>query len=277
MIRASSEGINGIIMQAVLEAFFLGIVEGLTEFLPVSSTAHLLLIGDMLGFEGPPGKTFEIVIQMGAVLAVCVVFWRRLWGVATTLGQPRSFAFARNVLIAFLPAAVIGATLYKYIKQLLESPVVAASALVVGGFAILVIERLVKRARIHDIEDMSPALAFGIGFCQVLAMVPGVSRAGATIMGSMLLGVERKTAAEFSFFLAIPTMLGATVYSLYKNWAGLSWEGTGLIAVGFIAAFLSALVVVRGFIAFIGRHGFAPFAWYRIVVGGLMLVLLLSR
>ncbi|WP_242443053.1 undecaprenyl-diphosphate phosphatase [Magnetospirillum sp. 15-1] len=264
-------------MLAMIEALFLGIVEGLTEFLPVSSTAHLMLVGDMLGFEGPPGKTFEIVVQLGAILAVCVVFWPRLWGVATTLNQPRSIAFVRNVLVAFLPAAVIGATLYKYIKQMLESPLVAAVALVVGGFAILLIERLVKRARIHDIEDMSPALALGVGFCQVLAMVPGVSRAGATIMGSMLLGLDRRAAAEFSFFLAIPTMCGASIYSLYKNWSTLSFDGAGLIAIGFAAAFLSALVVVKGFIGFVGRHGFAPFAWYRIVFGSAMIALILLR
>ena len=264
-------------MQLFLEALLLGIIEGLTEFLPVSSTAHLLLVGDMLGFEGPPGKTFEIVIQLGAILAVCVVYWHKLWGVATTLTQPRSVAFVRNVLLAFLPAAVIGATAYKYIKQMLESPLIAATALVVGGVAILIIEKMVKRARIHEVEDMSPLLSFGIGFCQVLAMIPGVSRAGATIMGSMLLGVERRTAAEFSFFLAIPTMTGATVYSLYKNWSTLSLDGSALIAIGFVAAFFSALVVVKTFIAFISRHGFAPFAYYRILFGGLMLVLILTR
>lgn len=264
-------------MQLFLEALFLGIIEGLTEFLPVSSTAHLMLVGDMLGFEGPPGKTFEIVIQLGAILAVCVVYWPKLWGVATTLGDGRSFAFVRNVMLAFLPAAVIGATAYKYIKQMLESPLVAASSLVIGGFVILAIEKMVKRARIHEVEDLSPAMSLAIGFCQVLAMVPGVSRAGATIMGSMLLGVERKTAAEFSFFLAIPTMTGATVYSLYKNWSSLSLDGSALIAVGFVAAFFSALVVVKTFIAFISRHGFAPFAYYRIVFGALMLALILTR
>ena len=264
-------------MQSFLEALLLGVIEGLTEFLPVSSTAHLLLIGDMLGFEGPPGKTFEIVIQMGAILAVCVVYWPKLWGVATSLTDRRSTAFVRNVLLAFLPAAVIGATAYKYIKQMLEAPLVAATALVVGGVAILVIEKVVKRARIHEIEDLSPALSIGIGFCQVLAMIPGVSRAGATIMGSMLLGVERKTAAEFSFFLAIPTMTGATVYSLYKNWSTLSLDGSALIAAGFIAAFFAALVVVKSFIGFISRHGFAPFAYYRIVFGALMLALILTR
>jgi len=264
-------------VQIWLEAVFLGVVEGLTEFLPVSSTAHLMLVGDLLGFEGPPGKTFEIVIQLGAILAVCVVFRQRLWGVATTLTQPRSFAFVRNVVLAFLPAGVVGALLYKYIKQLLDSPMVAAAALLVGGFAILAIERLIKRSRVRDIEDMSPALSLGIGCCQLLAMVPGVSRAGATIMGAMLLGVERRTAAEFSFFLAIPTMLGASVYSLYKNWAELSTDGAGLIAIGFIAAFFSALVVVKGFVAFISRHGFSPFAWYRIAFGGAMLVVLAMR
>ncbi|TAN63820.1 MAG: undecaprenyl-diphosphate phosphatase, partial [Magnetospirillum sp.] len=226
--------------------------------------------------EGPPGKTFEIVIQLGAILAVCVVYWHKLWGVTTTLTDPRSVAFVRNVLLAFLPAAVIGATAYKYIKQMLDSPLVAAIALVVGGFAILIIEKMVKRARIHEVEDLSPAMSLAIGFCQVLAMVPGVSRAGATIMGSMLLGVERRTAAEFSFFLAIPTMTGATVYSLYKNWSTLSFDGSALIAVGFAAAFLSALVVVKTFIAFISRHGFAPFAYYRIGFGALMLVLILT-
>jgi len=264
-------------MQIYLEALLMGVIEGLTEFLPISSTAHLLLLGDMLGFEGPPGKTFEIVIQLGAILAVCVVYSHKLWGVATTLGDKRSQAFVRNVLIAFLPAAVIGATLYKYIKQMLESPTTAATALVVGGVAILVIERMVKRVRVTEVEDLSPKMSLAIGFCQVLAMVPGVSRAGATIMGSMLLGVERRAAAEFSFFLAIPTMAGATVYSLYKNWSTLSLDGAGLIAIGFVAAFFAALVVVKTFIGFIGRHGFAPFAWYRIAFGGLMLVLLLTR
>jgi len=264
-------------MLAMFEALLLGIVEGLTEFLPVSSTAHLMLVGDLLGFEGSSGKTFEIVIQLGAILAVCWVFRIRLWDVATTLGQPRSFAFVRNVLLAFLPSAVVGAVAYKYIKQMLDSPLVAATALVVGGFAILAIERMAKRARVHDIEDMSPALALGVGACQLVSMIPGVSRAGATILGAMLLGLDRRAAAEFSFFLAIPTMCGASVYSLYKNWAVISFDGIGLIAIGFVAAFFSALVVVRGFIGFVGRHGFAPFAWYRIAFGSAMVALILLR
>lgn len=263
-------------MQIALEALFLGIIEGLTEFLPVSSTAHLMLAGDLLGFEGPGGKTFEIVVQLGAILAVCWVFRERLLRVAMTLGEPASFAFVRNILLAFLPSAVVGALAYKYIKQMLDSPLVAASALVVGGVAILIIERLSKRARVHSVEDMSPALSLGVGLCQMLAMVPGVSRAGATILGAMMLGVDRRAAAEFSFFLAIPTMVGASAYSLYKNRDALSFDGAGLIAIGFVAAFISALVVVRGFIGFVGRHGFAPFAWYRIVVGGAMVAVYLT-
>lgn len=265
-------------MQTFLEALGLGIVEGLTEFLPVSSTAHLMLVGDMLGFQGPSGKTFEIVIQLGAILAVCVVYWRRLWGATIGMAsEPRARAFVRNVLLAFLPSMVAGALLYKYIKQMLDAPMVAAVALVVGGVAILVIERMVKRPRVAEVEDFSPRLALAIGLCQLVSMIPGVSRAGATIMGALLLGVERRAAAEFSFFLAIPTMLGATVYSLYKNWAAISFDGGALIAAGFVAAFFAALAVVKPFVAFVGRHGFAPFAWYRIVFGGVMVVLLLVR
>lgn len=260
-------------MENVLHAVLLGVIEGLTEFLPVSSTGHLLLADELLGFKGDAGKTFEIVIQLGAILAVCVVFWQRLWHAATCfVSEAPARAFIRNVILAFLPSAVIGAVAYKQIKVMLESPMTVAVALVVGGVAILVIERMNKKPKVHQVEDMSVPLALKIGLCQVVSMIPGVSRAGATIMGSMLLGVDRRVAAEFSFFLAIPTMAGATALSLYKNWSALSLDDAGLIAVGFVTAFLSALVVVRGFIAFISRHGFGPFAWYRIVVGGVAIV-----
>lgn len=265
-------------MDLLLQALALGIVEGVTEFLPISSTAHLILVGDLLGFNGPAGKTFEIVIQLGAILAVCVVYWRRLWGAAvhvTTEVSARNFI--RNVILGFLPAAVIGATLYKYIKVMLDHPAVSAVTLIVGGFAILAIERMVKKGRIFNVDDFSIGLSLKVGFCQCLAMVPGVSRSGATIMGAMLLGVDRKAAAEYSFFLAIPTMLAATVYSLWKARGELSMDGGALIAAGFVMAFFSALVVVKGFIAFIGRHGFAPFAWYRIVFGAVMLAVLYLR
>jgi undecaprenyl-diphosphatase len=264
-------------MDIILQALLLGIVEGLTEFLPVSSTGHLILIGDLLGFQGPPGKAFEIVIQLGAIGAVCVVYWRRLWGAAAGLGSdPAARAFVRNILVAFLPAMAIGVVAYKHIRALLDSPVVVAVALVAGGVLILVLERINKHPRHHAVEDFPLPLALKIGLFQCIAMIPGVSRSGATIMGAMLVGVDRKAAAEFSFFLAIPTMLGATVYSIYKNRADLTFDNAGLIALGFVAAFLTALVVVKGAIAFISRHGFAPFAWYRIGFGTIMLVLLLK-
>lgn len=265
-------------MELFLQALLLGVVEGLTEFLPVSSTGHLILLGDLLGFQGPPGKTFEIVIQLGAILAVCVVYWQRLAGAAVGLGSdPKARAFVRNILIGFLPAMVIGAVAYKAIRALLDSPVVVAVALIVGGVAILALERMVKKPQVFSVEAMSVPTAVKIGLFQCLAMVPGVSRSGATIMGSLLLGVERKAAAEFSFFLAIPTMVGATAFKMYKDWASLSFDNMALIAAGFAAAFLAALLVVRAAIAFISRHGFAPFAWYRIVFGTVMLAVLLTR
>ncbi|HSV29533.1 MAG TPA: undecaprenyl-diphosphate phosphatase [Candidatus Omnitrophota bacterium] len=265
-------------MDILLQAVLLGVVEGLTEFLPVSSTGHLILLGDLLGFQGPPGKTFEIVIQLGAILAVCVVYWRRLWDAGTGIvHDAASRAFVRNILIGFLPAMVVGVVAYKHIKALLNSPLVVAVALVVGGVVILVLERVNKKPRFHAVEDFPMPLALKVGIFQCIAMIPGVSRSGATIMGALMVGVERRAAAEFSFFLAIPTMMGATAYSLYKNWADLSFDNLGLIAAGFAAAFLAALVVVKAAIAFIGRHGFAPFAWYRIGFGGLMLVVLLTR
>lgn len=262
---------------AALEAALLGVVEGLTEFLPVSSTGHLVLLVDLLGFAGPPGRVFEVVIQFGAILAVCVAYFRRLataaLGVFHDAGARR---FVANVLIAFLPAAVLGATLHGFIKGVLFDPLVVSVALIAGGFAILLIERLAHRPRFAAVEEIPWTRALAVGFCQTLAMIPGVSRSGATIMGALLLGVERRAAAEFSFFLAIPTMLGAAVFDLWKNRDGLTLDGLGLVAVGFLFAFLSALLVVRWFVAFVGRHGFAPFALYRIAVGTVMLVLLLA-
>lgn len=261
-----------------LEAILLGIVEGLTEFLPVSSTGHLILLIDILGFEGPPGKVFEIVIQLGAILAVCWVYRRKLIDTVRTLPHdPAARRFAFNILLGFLPAMVIGAAAHGFIKQVLFSPVVVSVSLVVGGVLILLIERGVRFPRYQEIETFPPSLALKIGFAQTLAMIPGVSRSGATIMGAVLLGAGRRAATEFSFLLAIPTMLAATVYDVYKNWSVLSFDNAALIAVGFVAAFLSAVMVVRTAIAFIGRHGFVPFAWYRIIVGGVMLALLFTR
>jgi undecaprenyl-diphosphatase len=255
----------------------IGIVEGLTEFLPVSSTGHIILAEELLHFEGPPGKVFEIVIQLGAILAICFLYRAKI--IATVAGvfrrDPVSLRFATAVIVAFLPAAVVGVALHKYIKVLLEKPIVVAVALIVGGVAILVIEKLAQRPRVKSVDDIGWKTALFIGVCQCLAMVPGVSRSGATIMAARVFRVDRATAAEFSFFLAIPTMLGATVYDLMKNWSTLSPNGGGLILLGMVVAFISALVVVKAFVAFISRHGFGVFAWYRIAIGALALVLLL--
>lgn len=261
----------------IAKTVLIGLIEGLTEFLPVSSTGHIILAAKVLHFEGPPGKVFEIVIQLGAILAVCFLYRAKI--AKTVSGvlkrEPVATRFASSVIVAFLPAAVVGVALHKYIKALLDKPIVVAVSLIVGGIAILVIERLAQRPRIKSVDDVDWKTALFIGICQCLAMVPGVSRSGATIMAARALRVDRAAAAEFSFFLAIPTMLGATVYDLFRNWSTLGWEGGGLILLGMVVAFLSALAVVQAFVAFISRHGFGIFAWYRIVVGALALGLLL--
>lgn len=253
----------------LLTVILLGIVEGVTEFLPVSSTGHLILAGELLGVKGSASTTFDIVIQLGAILAVIVLYWRRFWGVATGMiaRQGASWAFARNIALGFLPAAVIGLVVYKAVKALLEKPVVVAIALIVGGVAILVIERMVKRVRIESVEAMPWTTALGVGFVQCLSMIPGVSRSGATIMGALSLGVERRAAAEFSFFLAVPTMVAASGYDLYKSGGALGQDAWAAIAIGFVVSFIVALLVIRWFITIVSKHGFAPFAWYRIIVG----------
>lgn len=265
-------------MDLHLQAVLLGILEGLTEFLPVSSTGHLILLADLLHFEGPASETFKIVIQLGAILAVCVIYRRRLTSAAIGFfANDVDRAFVRNILIGFLPSMVVGALAYELIRAMLDSPLVVSVALIVGGIAIIVIERANKNPRYDSVERFPAMLALKIGLFQVVSMIPGVSRSGATIMGSLLVGVDRKAAAEFSFFLAIPTMLGAATYALYKNWSKLDFSNAGIIALGFVAAFLVALVVVRIAIGFISRHGFIPFAWYRIALGSVMLAVLLTR
>jgi undecaprenyl-diphosphatase len=252
-----------------LNTVLLGLIEGLTEFLPVSSTGHLLMMDDLLDFQGPPGHVFDIVIQLGAILAVVWVYFSKLWKVLVT--APKSAAsrrFIAVILLGFLPAMVIGAAAHGFIKSVLFNVHVVSWALFLGGFAMLWIEKHAPAPVTNEVETMSFKTALGIGFCQCLAMIPGISRAGATIMGALMLKVERKTAAEFSFFLAIPTMTGATFYDLYKNMGDLTNGDMQQIAVGFVVAFISALFVVKTFIGFIGRHGFAPFAWYRIAIGG---------
>jgi len=259
-------------MPLLLIAIILGIVEGVTEFLPVSSTGHLILATELLGFDAAKWEYFNVIIQLGAILAIVVLYWRTFWAVLEGLlrKNPMSWRFVRNVLIAFLPAAVLGFILIKHIEALLGNAKVVAIALIVGGIAILVIERMAKRSDVVGVAEMPAKTALGIGIAQCLAMVPGVSRSGATIMGALSMNVERRTAAEFSFFLAVPTMLGSTTLEVVKHRHEImsgAGVGFGLIAVGFVVSFLVALVVVRAFVHYISRHGFAPFAWYRIIAG----------
>lgn len=259
----------------IMQAILLGVVEGLTEFLPVSSTGHLIIIEDLMGFKGPPGKTFEIIIQLGAILAICWLYRKKIFDVIIGLPTRKTEQkFALNICLAFLPAAILGAAFHGFIKNVLFSPHVVAISLLIGGIIILIIEKTSHKITCRSIDDIKPKTALLIGFAQSVAMIPGVSRSGATIMGSILLGLERKVATEFSFFLAIPTMLGATVFDVYKNHHELSLDNAGLIAIGFISAFIAAMLVVRALIKFISTHGFSVFAYYRIVVGAAMLVYL---
>ncbi len=263
-------------MQAMLEAALLGLVEALTEFLPVSSTGHLIIAAELLKFDGPPGKVFEVVIQTGAILAILVIYFRRFWDVLVGLPtDPAARRFVTAIALAFLPAAIIGIVAHKYIKFYLFNPTVVALALILGGIAILVIERMRPVPTVNQIENFTPRLALGIGLVQCVAMIPGVSRSGATILGALLMGVTRRAAAEFSFFLAVPTLAGAAVYDLYKNWDSMSSDGMELIAIGFVTAFLGSLWVIKWFVDFVSRRGFAPFAWYRIVAGTVLLAAIL--
>jgi undecaprenyl-diphosphatase len=264
---------------SLLTIILLGIVEGLTEFIPVSSTGHLVLAGELLGFNSDTAGTFEIVIQLGAILAVIVLYWRRFWDVFLGLGRRDrdSIIFTRNILLGFLPSAVIGLFVYKAVKAMLDAPIIVAVALIVGGVLILVLERWNRNPTVLTVEAMGWRTALGIGFIQCLSMIPGVSRSGATIMGAMGLGVERKSAAEFSFFVAVPTMLAASGYDLFKTGASLDNGAWVTIAIGFVVSFVVALLVIRWFLNIVSRHGFAPFAWYRIIVGTVALVWLLAR
>jgi undecaprenyl-diphosphatase len=267
----------------LITTILLGIVEGVTEFLPVSSTGHLILATKLLGYDAARWEVFNIVIQLGAILAIVVLYWRTFWAVlrGCLRFDPVSIRFVRNILIAFTPAVVIGLLLHKRIEALLGNAEVVAVALIVGGIAILAVERFAKEGDIAGVAEIPVSKVIGIGFLQCLAMVPGVSRSGATILGALALGVERRTAAEFSFFLAVPTMLGATVLELHDNkdalMHGLGPVGWNEIAIGFVVSFVVALAVIKGFVAYISRSGFAPFAWYRIVAGAVAGTLLLMR
>jgi len=270
-------------MDTLLTAFVLGIVEGLTEFLPVSSTGHLILASELFGYNSGQWAQFNIVIQLGAILAVVVSYRRLFW--ATGMGllrrESEALMFTRNVLLGFMPAAVIGLMVKDIINAMLESPMTVAVALVVGGIAILVLERRLRPSEDLGVAALSWRQAIGVGFVQCLAMIPGTSRSGATIMGALAMGIGRKTAAEFSFFLAVPTMLGAATVKILsepeKLLAGGGLIGWTEIAIGFVTAFVVALGVIRLFVKYVSVHGFAPFAWYRIVIGGAALVWLTMR
>jgi undecaprenyl-diphosphatase len=262
------------LVNTYVAAAFLGLIEGLTEFLPVSSTGHLIVFVDLLGFKGPPGKTFEVMIQLGAILALVILYFHKLWTTLVGLPfDPAARRFTMSVLLAFLPALVLGATLHGFIKSVLFSPLVVACALIAGGFVILIVEETQTTVRFKKADSIPLGKSFLIGVGQTLALIPGVSRSGATIIAGMLLGLERKAAAEFSFFLSIPTMTGAFVYDAYKNRHVLDFAHWGVISIGFVAAFISALLVVKPFLAVVSRIGFAPFAYYRIALGTFILTL----
>ncbi|TAN73532.1 MAG: undecaprenyl-diphosphate phosphatase [Gallionella sp.] len=252
----------------LLKAALLGIVEGLTEFLPISSTGHLIILGDLLGYNDETSKVFKIVIQLAAILAVCWDYRERLTKMVAGLpGDPAAQRFASLLFIGFLPAAVLGLMFHSAIKALLFNPITVATALIAGGFVILYVEKRAYHPRIQTVDEMRWPDALKVGFAQALAMIPGTSRSGATIMGGLIFGMSRKAATEFSFFLSIPTMFAATAYDLYKNWGMLHMADLPVFAVGFAASFLAAMWAVKSFIRFISNHTFVVFAWYRIVFG----------
>ncbi|MDF1610419.1 undecaprenyl-diphosphate phosphatase [Hoeflea sp. YIM 152468] len=251
----------------------LGLIEGLTEFVPVSSTGHLLLAGHFLGFKSP-GNSFEVLIQLGAILAILSVYSVRLWRLAADLpSSARARRFVGAILLAFLPAAVIGALAHGFIKSVLfESTALICWVLIGGGIILLIIDRMKLTPKYTNVMDYPLPLALKIGLFQCLAMIPGTSRSGATIAGALLLGADKRSAAEFSFFLAMPTMVGAFALDLYKNYDKLAYDDIVTIVVGFITAFIAGVIVVRGLLDFVSRHGFALFAWWRILVGSLGLL-----
>lgn len=256
----------------IVSAIILALVEGITEFLPVSSTGHMILVKEMLGLDTPPDGVFEIFIQFGAILAICVIYFEYLWNVTKAVpSNENARRFYIGLFIAFLPAAAIGVLFGDLIRHYLLNAYVVSAMLVVGGVAILLIERMVKIPQYYAVEDFPLVLYLKIGLIQCLGMIPGVSRSGATIMGSLMLKVERGAAAEFSFFLAIPTMLGASVYSIYQSWKFLHMDDVLILVLGFIIAFLSAYWVAKRFVTFVSNHGFGVFAWYRIVLGSFLI------
>jgi undecaprenyl-diphosphatase len=261
--------------ELLAKAALLGLVEGVTEFIPVSSTGHLILVSHWLGETSEVAKTFDIFIQLGAILAIVWLYRARLThAVRSARSEPASRRFLLNLVIAFLPAAIVGFLAHDWIKARLFTPVVVATALVVGGLVILLIERLRPREQVADVADVRPPTALGVGLAQVLSLIPGTSRSGATIMGGYALGLSRRAATEFSFFLSIPVMFAATLYDLLKSRGALGAADIPAFTVGFVVSFVSALIVVKAFLGYVSRHSFRAFAWYRIVLGAAILLLL---
>ena len=266
-------------MPVLLLVIILGIVEGVTEYLPVSSTGHLILATELLGFKADEWAVFNIAIQPGAILAIVVLYWRTFRDVIVGMfhRSPDAWRFVRNVAVAFVPAVVLGLAFGDAIEMMLTNAVIVAWALIIGGIAILVVERYSKPTDRGGVANVTLGHSIGIGLVQCLAMIPGVSRSGATILGAMGMGVDRKTAAEFSFFLAVPTLTGATALQLFKHWDQLPPGQLQWIALGSLISFIVAWIVVKGFMAIVTRYGFGPFAWYRIVAGAVALVWLGAR
>jgi undecaprenyl-diphosphatase len=264
----------------IFKAILLGTVEGLTEFIPVSSTGHLLLLEHFFGFSDDAfGKTFVVLIQLGAVLAILSVYFARLWSITIALPHdPAARRFVFGVLLAFLPAAAVGSIAYGFIKEVLFNVWIVCSMLIIGGVVLLWVDRVDLKPRYHDATRFSLPIYVGIGIFQCLAMIPGVSRSGATIVSAMLFGADKRSAAEFSFYLAIPTMAGAFSYDLYKNWSQMNGSNTLIVAAGFIVSFVCGWFVVRSLLGYVSRHGFPLFAWWRIIIGALgLLGLTLAR
>ncbi len=259
----------------LVKAAILGVVEGVTEFIPVSSTGHLIVVGHWLGETGERAKTFEIFIQLGAILAIVWLYRTRLLTAAAEAwkGGPGRRLLV-NLILGFVPVAVVGLLVHDWIKDRLFTPSVVAGALIAGGIVILLIERLHPKVRVDDVNDVPPGTALGVGLAQILSLVPGTSRSGATIMGGYVLGLSRTAATEFSFFLSIPVMFAATLFDLRSSWHTLAASDFPVFAIGFVTAFVSALVVVRMFVGFVSRSSFVAFAWYRIAFGALLLLLL---
>ena len=256
----------------IFKAIFLGMIEGFTEFLPISSTGHLIVFGDLIHFHSN-GKVFEIAIQLGAVLAVIFEYRQRFVHIVKNVGRDAAVnRFVLNLAVAFVPAAVVGLIFRKQIKLYLFNPMSVATALIVGGFVILWIEKrmVTHTPKVLNVDEMRPKDALAVGCAQILALIPGTSRSGSTIMGGMLWGIERKAATEFSFFLAVPMMIAATALDVYKNWSAFNINDIGLIAVGFVAAFVAGLVAVKALLKFVSSKNYVPFAYYRIAFGGLI-------